>query len=89
MVDTHSYMLSPLGPALQFGGGSTVISASSFWMRFAEVLMALEPLEAAPRPSRLRLSPPAAAAAAAAEAEEAEGVLFEDISSVPCYPGLG
>ena len=30
MVDTHSYKLSPLGPALQFGGGSSVISASSF-----------------------------------------------------------
>ena len=35
MVDTHSYMLSPLGPAEQFVGGSNDISASSFWMRFA------------------------------------------------------
>ena len=32
MVDTHSYRLSPLGPALQLGGGSSVISASSFWI---------------------------------------------------------
>lgn len=30
MVETHSYRLSPLGPALQFGGGSSVISANSF-----------------------------------------------------------
>lgn len=29
-MDTHSYKLSPLGPALQFGGGSNVISANSF-----------------------------------------------------------
>lgn len=35
MVDTHSYILSPLGPAEQFAGGSSEISASSFWMRFA------------------------------------------------------
>ena len=35
MVDTHSYRLSPLGPALQLVGGSSEISASSFWMRFA------------------------------------------------------
>lgn len=32
MVDTHSYKLSPLGPAEQLGGGSRVISASSFWI---------------------------------------------------------
>ena len=32
IVDTHSYKLSPLGPALQLGGGSRVISASSFWI---------------------------------------------------------
>lgn len=31
----------PLGPAVQFGGGSIVISASSFWIRFAEVLSTL------------------------------------------------
>lgn len=30
IVDTHSYRLSPFGPALQFGGGSNVISANSF-----------------------------------------------------------
>lgn len=30
MVDTHSYMLSPLGPAEQLQGGSRLISASSF-----------------------------------------------------------
>ena len=29
-------MLSPLGPALQLQGGSKEISASSFWMRFAD-----------------------------------------------------
>lgn len=37
MVETHSYRLSPFGPALQLGGGSSVISASSFCMRLAEV----------------------------------------------------
>lgn len=42
MVDTHSYRLSPLGPALQFGGGSRVISANSFWMRLADVPNAFE-----------------------------------------------
>ena len=35
MVDTHSYKLSPFGPALQFVGGSSEISANSFWMRLA------------------------------------------------------
>ena len=44
MVDTHSYRLSPLGPALQLGGGSRVISPSSFWIRLAEVLRALDSL---------------------------------------------
>jgi len=38
IVDAHSYKLSPLGPALQFGGGSRVISASSFWILFRLVL---------------------------------------------------
>lgn len=42
IVDTHSYKLSPFGPAEQFGGGSRVISASSFCMRLAEVPKALE-----------------------------------------------
>lgn len=42
IVDTHSYKLSPLGPALQFGGGSSVISASSFCIRFAEVPSAFD-----------------------------------------------
>lgn len=42
MVDTHSYRLSPLGPALQLGGGSNVISASSFCIRLAEVPSALD-----------------------------------------------
>lgn len=42
MVDTHSYRLSPLGPALQLGGGSSVISASSFCILFAEVLKAFD-----------------------------------------------
>lgn len=35
MVDTHSYMLSPFGPAEQLHGGSKLISANSFWIRFA------------------------------------------------------
>ena len=33
-IPTHIYCL-PLGPAEQFAGGSSEISASSFWMRFA------------------------------------------------------
>lgn len=41
IVDTHSYRLSLFGPALQLGGGSSVISASSFWMRFVDVPSAL------------------------------------------------
>ena len=36
---THSYKLSPFGPAEQFVGGSNEISASPFWMRFAAELM--------------------------------------------------
>ena len=36
MVLVHSYKLSPFGPALQLVGGSSDISASSFWMRLAE-----------------------------------------------------
>ena len=35
MVETHSNRLSPLGPAEQLHGGSRLISASSFCMRFA------------------------------------------------------
>ena len=31
---THSIRFSPLGPAEQLAGGSMLISASSFWMRF-------------------------------------------------------
>jgi len=42
---------------LQLGGGSNVISASSFWMRLAEVVSALEDLGAA-LASFLALSPP-------------------------------
>lgn len=42
IVDTHSYRLSPFGPALQLGGGSSVISASSFCIRLAEVPSALD-----------------------------------------------
>lgn len=42
IVETHSYKLSPFGPAEQFGGGSNVISASSFCIRFADVPNALE-----------------------------------------------
>jgi len=41
-VENHSYKLSPLGPAVQLGGGSRVISASSFWMRFADVLSTVD-----------------------------------------------
>ena len=40
IVDTHSYMLSPLGPALQLVGGSKLSSASSFCIRFALVDLA-------------------------------------------------
>ncbi len=35
-MDTHSYKLSPFGPAEQLQGGSRLISASSFCMRFAD-----------------------------------------------------
>lgn len=42
IVDTHSYRLSPLGPAEQFGGGSSVISANSFCIRLADVPSAFE-----------------------------------------------
>jgi len=35
-------MLSPFGPALQFGGGSIVISASSRCIRFTAVLFFFE-----------------------------------------------
>lgn len=42
IVETHSYKLSPFGPAEQFGGGSRVISASSFCMRFADVPSAFD-----------------------------------------------
>jgi len=42
IVETHSYKLSPFGPAEQFGGGSRVISANSFCMRLADVPKALE-----------------------------------------------
>jgi len=31
---THSIKFSPFGPAEQLAGGSMLISASSFWMRF-------------------------------------------------------
>ena len=42
MVDTHSYRLSPFGPALQFGGGSWMISESSFWIRLPLMLSSLD-----------------------------------------------
>lgn len=42
IVETHSYKFSFFGPALQFGGGSSVISANSFCIRFADVPSALE-----------------------------------------------
>ena len=32
MVATHSYRLSPLGPAEQLLGGSVIMSSSSFWI---------------------------------------------------------
>ena len=32
IVETHSKMLSPFGPAVQLQGGSRFISASSFWI---------------------------------------------------------
>jgi hypothetical protein len=40
-VLNHSNKLSPFGPALQLGGGSSVISANSFCIRLADVLRAL------------------------------------------------
>lgn len=43
-------MLSPFGPALQFGGGSSVISANSFWILLADVDKALEPKALEPPP---------------------------------------
>ncbi len=49
-------MLSPFGPAEQLQGGSRLISASSFWMRLALLLMC-EPggiVSAAMRPQRLQ-----------------------------------
>ena len=39
MVETHSWRLSPLGPAKQLQGGSTVISESSFCILLAEEVM--------------------------------------------------
>lgn len=42
IVDTHSYRLSPFGPALQLGGGSSVISANSFWILLADVPSAFD-----------------------------------------------
>ena len=42
MVETHSKRLSPLGPALQLGGGSNEIPPSSFWIRLAEVVSAFD-----------------------------------------------
>lgn len=42
MVETHSYKLSPFGPALQLGGGSSVISASSFCILLADVPKAFD-----------------------------------------------
>jgi hypothetical protein len=53
MDETHSYRLSPLGPALQLVGGSREISASSFWMRFAAELIEL-PFDIAWRGAVLR-----------------------------------
>lgn len=43
---------------LQFGGGSTVISANSFWIRFAEVERAFEPFVAFARSLFLDDEPP-------------------------------
>ena len=42
IVDTHSYKLSPFGPALQLGGGSNEMAPSSFWIRLADVDRALD-----------------------------------------------
>ena len=39
MVEIHSWRLSPLGPAKQLQGGSTVISESSFCILLAEEVM--------------------------------------------------
>ena len=42
MVETHSKRLSPLGPALQFGGGSREMPPSSFWILLADVVSAFD-----------------------------------------------
>lgn len=42
MVETHSNRLSPLGPALQLGGGSREIPPNSFWILLAEVVSAFD-----------------------------------------------
>jgi hypothetical protein len=52
MVDTHSYRLSPFGPALQLVGGSSEISASSFWMRLALLLSGPFDMAPAAAPAR-------------------------------------
>jgi hypothetical protein len=62
---------------LQFGGGSRVISANSFWILLAEVERAFDPMVLEVRSLAL-LSRSRSAAAAAAVAEEALDV--EDIS---------
>ncbi len=50
IVDTHSYKLSPFGPAEQLHGGSRLISASSFWILHIKKRH-LESFNQRPRPS--------------------------------------
>jgi len=71
-------MLSPFGPALQFGGGSRVISANSFWILFADVDSDLDPnafeLRSLDRLSRSRSE--------AAVAEEFEDDIFSKMYQI-------
>jgi hypothetical protein len=48
-------MLSPLGPAEQLHGGSSDISASSFWILFALALILLDMVSCMQRDVRYRV----------------------------------
>lgn len=86
MVETHSYRLSPLGPALQLGGGSRVISASSFCIRLAEVPKAFEIFGFGL--GSLRVSSLVVAALAAAEEEPPPPITEEEFVDDPEEAGL-
>ena len=71
MIGTWEQYIKSTGLSnLQFGGGSTVISASSFWILLAEVERALPPLAPA-----AAFFPPGVVA----PAEAGDDVLDEDI----------